>query len=65
MAGDGCVTSPFRVQTYDRSAQLVTKGRDLLQTIQRYYRNAFTGEGGGAGRVRSVVLGRGKNKIIK
>eukprot|EP00731_Ephydatia_muelleri_P032040 Em0023g547a len=31
-----------RVQTYDRSAQFVTKGRDLLQTIQRYYRNAFT-----------------------
>ena len=31
-----------RVQTYRKIAPMANQGRDLLQTIQRYYRNAFT-----------------------
>ena len=33
----------FRIQTYRKVAPMATHGRDIYQTIQRYYRNAFTG----------------------
>ena len=33
-----------RIQTYRKVAPMATHGRDLYQTIHRYYRNAFTGE---------------------
>ena len=33
-----------RIQTYRKVAPMATHGRDLYQTIQRYYRNAFTGD---------------------
>lgn len=32
-----------RIQTYRKVAPMATHGRDLYQTIHRYYRNAFTG----------------------
>jgi hypothetical protein len=32
----------FRIQTYRKVAPMATHGRDIYQTIQRYYRNAFT-----------------------
>ena len=32
-----------RIQTYRKVAPMATHGRDIYQTIQRYYRNAFTG----------------------
>lgn len=32
-----------RIQTYRKVAPVATHGRDLYQTIHRYYRNAFTG----------------------
>jgi hypothetical protein len=31
-----------RIQTYRKVAPMATHGRDIYQTIQRYYRNAFT-----------------------
>ena len=33
-----------RIQTYRKVAPMATHGRDLYQTIHRYYRNAFTGK---------------------
>ena len=33
-----------RIQTYRKIAPVATHGRDLYQTIHRYYRNAFTGK---------------------
>ena len=33
-----------RIQTYRKVAPMATHGRDLYQTIHRYYRNAFTGD---------------------
>ena len=33
-----------RIQTYRKVAPVATHGRDIYQTIHRYYRNAFTGE---------------------
>ena len=33
-----------RIQTYRKVAPVATHGRDLYQTIHRYYRNAFTGQ---------------------
>ena len=33
-----------RIQTYRKLAPVANHGRDIYQTIHRYYRNAFTGE---------------------
>ena len=33
-----------RIQTYHKLAPVANHGRDIYQTIHRYYRNAFTGE---------------------
>ena len=35
-----------RIQTYRKVAPVANHGRDLYQTIHRYYRNAFTGRPG-------------------
>ena len=32
-----------RIKTYRRTAPLTSHSRDIYQTVQRYYRNAFTG----------------------
>ena len=33
-----------RIQTYHKLAPVANHGRDIYQTIHRYYRNTFTGE---------------------
>ena len=33
-----------RIKTYRRTAHLTSHSRDIYQTVQRYYRNAFTGK---------------------
>ena len=32
-----------RIKTYRKTAPLTSHSRDIYQTVQRYYRNAFTG----------------------